>query len=99
MTPDPRFAYRRRDVPAASHPPLAACLARLAGRLPNEVIWDPFCGSGLELIESALLGGARSVCGSDCSSQAIAIAQNTLAAAQIKSVPATFICGDFRKIA
>jgi 23S rRNA G2445 N2-methylase RlmL len=99
MTPDPRFAYRRRDVPAASHPPLAACLARLAGRLPNEVIWDPFCGSGLELIESALLGGARSVCGTDRSSEAIAIAQNNFAAAQVKSVPATFICGDFRKIA
>jgi len=99
MTPDPRYAYRRRDVPAASHPPLAACLARLAGRLPNEVIWDPFCGSGLELIESALLGGARSVCGTDLSSEAIAIAQNNFAAAQVKSVPATFICGDFRKIA
>jgi predicted RNA methylase len=99
MTPDPRFAYRRRDVPAASHPPLAACLSRLAGRLPNEIIWDPFCGSGLELIESALLGGAQSVCGGDLSSEAIAIAQNNFAAAQIKSVPATFICGDFRKIA
>jgi 23S rRNA G2445 N2-methylase RlmL len=99
MTPDPRFAYRRRDVPAASHPPLAACLVRLAGRLPNEVIWDPFCGSGLELIESALLGGARSVCGTDLSSHAIAIAQNNFASAQVESVPATFICGDFRKIA
>lgn len=99
MTPDPRFAYRRRDVPAASHPPLAACLARLAGRLPNEVIWDPFCGSGLELIESALLGGVRSVCGTDLSSEAIAIAQNNFAAAPARSVPATFICGDFRKIA
>ena len=99
MTPDPRFVYRRRDVPAASHPPLAACLARLAGRLPNEVIWDPFCGSGLELIESALLGGVRSVCGTDHNSEAIAIAQNNFAAAQVKSVPATFIRGDFRKIA
>ncbi|HEY3862775.1 MAG TPA: methyltransferase domain-containing protein [Verrucomicrobiae bacterium] len=99
MTPDPRFAYRRRDVPAASHPPLAACLARLAGRLPDEVIWDPFCGSGSELIESALLGGARSVCGTDCSSDAIAIAQNNFAAAQAKSVRASFICGDFRKVA
>ena len=98
MTPDPRFAYRRRDVPAASHPQLAACLARVAGRLPNEIIWDPFCGSGLELIESALLGGAQSVCGTDLSSEAIAIAQDNFAAAQIKTVPATFICGDFRKI-
>ena len=33
LTPDPRFYYRRHDVPAASHPPLAACMARLAGRV------------------------------------------------------------------
>ena len=32
LTPDPRFYYRREDIPAASHPPLAACMARLAGR-------------------------------------------------------------------
>ncbi len=99
MTPDPRFSYRQKDVPAASHPPLAACLARLAGRMENEVIWDPFCGSGLELIESALLGGVRGVYGSDRSDAAVAIAQNNFAAAKVKSVPAKFMCGDFREIA
>jgi 23S rRNA G2445 N2-methylase RlmL len=99
MTPDPRFSYRQKDVPAASHPPLAACLARLAGRVENEVIWDPFCGSALELIESALLGGVRGVYGSDHSEQAVAIARNNFAAAKIKSVPAKFMRGDFREIA
>jgi 23S rRNA G2445 N2-methylase RlmL len=99
MTPDPRFSYRKRDVPAASHPPLAASLARLAGRIENEVIWDPFCGSGLELIESALLGRVRSIYGSDLSAAAIEIAQSNFAAAKLESVPAKFICGDFRKIA
>jgi 23S rRNA G2445 N2-methylase RlmL len=98
MTPDPRFSYRQKDVPAASHPPLAACLARLAGRIENEVIWDPFCGSGLELIESALLGGVRGVYGSDRSAKAVAVAQNNFAAAKVKSVPAKFMCGDFREI-
>jgi 23S rRNA G2445 N2-methylase RlmL len=99
LTPDPRFSYRQKDVPAASHPPLAACLARLAGRIENEVIWDPFCGSGLELIESALLGGVRSVYGTDRSEEAVGIAQKNFAAAKTKSVPAKFICGDFRDIA
>jgi 23S rRNA G2445 N2-methylase RlmL len=99
MTPDPRFSYRQKDVPAASHPPLAACLSRLAGRVENEVIWDPFCGSGLELIESALLGGVRGVYGSDRSEEAVVIARNNFAAAKAKSVPAKFICGDFRGIA
>ncbi|HUD48700.1 MAG TPA: methyltransferase [Candidatus Baltobacteraceae bacterium] len=98
MTPDPRFSYRQKDVPAASHPPLAACLARLAGRTGNEVIWDPFCGSGLELIESAMLGGVRSVYGTDRSAEAVGIAQINFAAAKVESVPAKFICGDFRDI-
>jgi 23S rRNA G2445 N2-methylase RlmL len=99
LTPDPRFSYRQKGVPAASHPPLAACLARLAGRIGDEVIWDPFCGSGLELIESAMLGGVRSVYGTDRSAEAVGIAQGNFAAAKAKSVPAKFMCGDFRDIA
>ena len=95
LTPDPRFYYRRRDVPAASHPQLAACMARLAGRVENEIVWDPFCGSGLELIESALLGGVRAIHGTDLSAAAIAIARNNFAAAQVKPVPANFVCRDF----
>jgi 23S rRNA G2445 N2-methylase RlmL len=99
MTPDPRFAYRRKDVPAASHPPLAACLARLAGRVEHERIWDPFCGSGLELIECALRGGVRKLYGTDHSAEAVVIAQDNFAAAGLESVSAEFLRGDFREIA
>jgi 23S rRNA G2445 N2-methylase RlmL len=96
LTPDPRFYYRRQDVPAASHPQLAACMARLAGRVRHEIIWDPFCGSALELIECALLGGVESLHGTDRSAAAIAIAQANFAAAGIATVPAKFTCCDFR---
>jgi predicted RNA methylase len=99
LTPDPRFHYRRKDVPAASHPQLAACMARLAGRVENEIVWDPFCGSGLELIESALLGGVRAIHGTDLSAAAIAIARDNFAAAQVKVVTANFACCDFREFA
>jgi predicted RNA methylase len=99
LTPDPRFHYRRRDVPAASHPQLAACMARLAGRVEDEIVWDPFCGSGLELIESALLGGVRVIHGTDLSAEAVAIARDNFAAAQAKPVPANFVCRDFRDYA
>jgi len=99
LTPDPRFYYRRQDVPAASHPQLAACMARLAGRVENEIVWDPFCGSGLELVESALLGGVRGIHGTDLSAEAIAIARDNFAAARIKPVPANFACCDFRDYA
>jgi len=96
MTPDPRLYFRVQDVPAASHPPLAACMARLAGKGINELIWDPFCGSGLELIERALLGGVRSICGTDLSNEAIEIARKNVTAAKLESVQATFACCDFR---
>jgi predicted RNA methylase len=99
VTPDPRFHYRKRDVPAASHPQLAACMARLAGRIENEIVWDPFCGSGLELIESALLGGVGAIHGTDLSAEAIAITRDNLAAAQIETVPTHFACRDFRDYA
>lgn len=96
LIPDPRLAFRRQDVPAASHPPLAACMARLAGKFAEEVVWDPFCGSGLELIERAILGGVRSIHGTDLSAEAIAISKSNFAAANLKSVHANFTCGDFR---
>jgi predicted RNA methylase len=99
LTPDPRFYYRRQDVPAASHPPLAACMARLAGRVRHEIVWDPFCGSGLELIECALLGGVERIHGTDRSAAAIAIARGNFAAAKVDPLPAEFTCCDFRDFA
>ncbi len=93
---DPRLYFRMRDVPAASHPPLAACMARLAGEAVDEVAWDPFCGSGLELIERALRGGVRRIVGTDLSAAAVEIARENVAAAKLNSIQATFVCSDFR---
>lgn len=97
FAPDPRLGYRLDDVDAASHPPLAACMARLAGRQGGELVWDPFCGSGLELIESALLGGVKKIFGTDVSGEAIAIAQANVAAAQLQDVQTQLVCCDFRE--
>ncbi|HQY60357.1 MAG TPA: methyltransferase domain-containing protein [Polyangiaceae bacterium] len=66
-----RFSYRTRDVPAASHPTVAAAIARLSAPRPDDVVWDPFCGSGLELIERARLGPARALVGTDVDPRAI----------------------------
>ncbi|HTM18970.1 MAG TPA: methyltransferase, partial [Kofleriaceae bacterium] len=81
---DPRFSYRVADVPAASHPTLAAALARVAfadtAEPAADVIWDPFCGSGLELIERARLGPARRLIGSDVAEAALVAARANLAA-------------------
>ncbi len=96
LRPDPRFAYRRQDVPAASHPPLAAAMVRLAIPQDNETVWDPFCGSGLELIERARRGNMRHIFGTDLSPAAIAITEENLAAAGLAAIPATFAARDFR---
>jgi 23S rRNA G2445 N2-methylase RlmL len=83
LDPDPRFDYRRADVPAASHPTIAAALARFAGIEADEVVWDPFVGSGLELIERARLGPVRALYGTDLDPRALAAARQNLEAAGI----------------
>ena len=109
LTPDPRFTYREADIRAASHPPLAACMARLAepwarqarlaGRVDQEIVWDPFCGSGLELIERARLGGVQTVYGTDINPDAIAVCRANFIAARVKDVGLKLVCCDFRDYA
>ena len=96
LYPDPRLAYRLDDIPAASHPPLAACMVRLAGHQSNEVVWDPFCGSGLELVERGLLGGVKALYGTDLDGKAIEIAKANLSAAGLSDVKTILSCCDFR---
>jgi len=99
ISPDPRWFYRVDDVPAASHPPLAACLASLARICEEEIVWDPFCGSGLELIERALLGGVKKLYGTDLSEDAVSIATQNIAAAGLQGVESNVVCCDFRDFA
>jgi hypothetical protein len=73
--PELRFDYRVRDVPAASHPTLAAALARVAGVRADDVVWDPFTGSGVELIERARLGPLRELHGTDLDARALLAAR------------------------
>lgn len=95
VTPNPRMHYRVDAVDAASHPPLAACLAR-ASSGADGVIWDPFCGSGLELVERAFLGGVTRLVGTDIDPAAVEMARANFAAAQISGVKAEFLACDFR---
>ena len=83
---DPRFTWRCKDVPAASHPTIAAALAQVAGTRPDDVVWDPFVGSGLELVERGLLGPYRAMYGTDIDESALIAAKANLAAAEIKYV-------------
>ena len=82
---DTRFAYRVAEVPAASHPTIAAALARLGGARKGDVVWDPFVGSGLELIERARLGPFAELIGTDLDPRALEAARANLASAHVKA--------------
>ena len=83
LRPDPRFAYRQGDVPAASHPPLAAAMVQLAkaGSCAQERIWDPFCGSGLELAECVLRTPDSLFFGTDLDPAAVTVTKRNIASA------------------
>ena len=80
---DPRFLWRVGDVPAASHPTLAAAIARVAGVESDDVVWDPFVGSGSELVERALAGPYARLIGTDIDPAAVEIAKKNLASAEV----------------
>jgi putative RNA methylase family UPF0020/HEAT repeat protein len=84
--PELRFDYRVRDVPAASHPTIAAALARIAGVRDDDVVWDPFTGSGVELIERARLGPLRELHGTDLDARALAAARENAERAGTQSL-------------
>lgn len=97
VLPDPRFIYRLDDVPASTHPPLAAAMAQLAGQADDEVVWDPFCGSGLELIERARLGPVKTLIGTDLDPHAAAIARSNLENAGCEPAAIVSQAADFRE--
>ena len=90
---DPRFAYRVAEVPAASHPTVAAALAWLGAPRPGDRVWDPFCGSGLELVECARRGSPCALLGTDLDGGALDAARRNLAAAGVR---AELAAGDAR---
>lgn len=83
---DPRFGYRKADVPAASHPTIAATLAQLAVE-PTATgrVWDPFVGSGLELVEAGLRAKNVQLHGTDLQTNALQAAAQNLQAAGLRS--------------
>jgi 23S rRNA G2445 N2-methylase RlmL len=93
---DPRFAWRVADVPASSHPTVAAALALIGEARDTDRVWDPFAGSAAELVERARLGPYRSLLATDISDEALAAAKLNLDAAKLT---ATLVRGDARTYA
>jgi len=65
------YGRPNRDVVSGMIPPkVAKMMINLANRASDEIILDPFCGSGTIVTESVLLG-YKNIIGTDLSSQAI----------------------------
>ena len=82
---DPRFAYRVADVPAASHPTVAAALTWVAGARRDDRVWDPFCGSGVELVERSKRGAYRTLLGTDLDETALEAARANFAVVGLRT--------------
>lgn len=82
---DPRFAWRVAEIPAASHPTVAAALAYVGESRHGDRVWDPFVGSAAELIERTRLGTYASLVGTDIDDAALAAARANLAAARVEA--------------
>ncbi len=80
---DSRFAYRVADVPAASHPTIAAAIVHVGGVRAHDVVWDPFVGSALELVERARSGGYEKLFGTDTKQDALVAAKKNLESAKV----------------
>ncbi|MGE5785980.1 MAG: TRM11 family SAM-dependent methyltransferase, partial [Myxococcales bacterium] len=83
---DPRFTYRMREISGASHPSIAAALVDVLDVRESDVIWDPFVGSGLELVECGLRGKYRELIGTDNNPRALEAAQANVDAAGLSRV-------------
>ncbi len=97
VLPDPRFAYRVDDVPASTHPPLAAAMAQVATPIDGDLAWDPFCGSAQELIECTRLAKLEQVIASDIDAQAIEVAAQNFEQAGVNPDVVTLENCDFRE--
>ena len=85
LSPNPRLPYQTKTFYAGSHPPITACMARLARPYePNEIVWDPFCGTGMELIEAAIASETKvaTLIGTDLDAGALETAAENVAAAK-----------------
>jgi hypothetical protein len=74
-----RFGRLER-VPASTTPVIAAVLARLTKAGPDDVVLDPFCGAGTNLVQVGQMSAPGRLLGSDLDLGALAKARANLAA-------------------
>lgn len=99
VTPNPRLAFQTATFYAGAHPSLAACMARMARPWqPEGVVWDPFCGTGLELIESSLANpSVLRLVGTDIDATALNVARANVESARYRGILSSSVADDFHE--
>lgn len=80
-----RRAYKVGSQRGTLHPPLAYCMAMIAGVSDDTRLLDPFCGVGTILIESSRVAPYASLLGTDIDAKAIRMARLNAASAKCKA--------------
>lgn len=88
---DSRFEWRNSLLEGASDPTIASALVCFAEIGPNDVVYDPFCGAGTELVLSKKIANAKTLIGSDRDEKAVASARDVLKKAEMS---ADLFCAD-----
>jgi 23S rRNA G2445 N2-methylase RlmL len=70
--------YKVAHLPGSLRPSVAAALGWLSRPSPDDIVLDPFCGTGTVLIERAHLGRYRSLIGCDREARALAAARENV---------------------
>jgi tRNA (guanine6-N2)-methyltransferase len=89
-----RRAGALERIPASTNPVLAAALARLAKVKTGDVVLDPFCGAGTNLLAAADRGGAVTLIGLDLKLRAVEACRANLEARSVRATTAqsTAVC-------
>ncbi len=79
---DDRFVWRDASIEGASDPTIASAIVLLAHIKPGEVVYDPFCGAGSELILAGKVAPHLRLIGTDTSPEALSRAKTAAARAE-----------------
>ena len=77
--------YRTSERPGSLRPPIAAALVVMSDPHPSDEFFDPMCGSGTIVLERALWGPTRRLCGGEIDRAAVEISRASAQAARVEA--------------
>lgn len=73
-----RHRYEKEELPASLRPSVAGAMVYLTDPQPNDVFFDPMCGSGTILLERKAFGKYRRLLGGDVDESRVGVARRNV---------------------